>query len=158
MDYETLALKLIEEQHTMTLATSGAKGPWAAPVYYVFLESAFYFFSNPSSRHIEESLKSRRTSAAIFSPVTGWQDIRGLQMSGAVETVSPGAAALRAMRSYLQKFPFTRDFFNPSDLIDFKAFSVRFRVSLYRFEPDLAYYLDNSIKFGFRERVHFKKG
>ena len=156
MEYEALALSLIEEQHTMTLATSGAKGPWAAPVYYIFLEPAFYFFSKPTSRHIEESLESRRASAAIFAHVFSWQEIRGLQMSGAVEAVSPGSSALRAIRSYLGKFPFTKNFFNPSEPIDLNAFSGRFRVRLYRFEPDLVYYLDNSIRFGFRERVHLQ--
>jgi uncharacterized protein YhbP (UPF0306 family) len=142
----------------MTLATAGALGPWAAPVYYIFLEPAFYFFSHPSSRHIEESLQSRRTSAAIHAQVFGWQDIRGIQMSGAVEAVSPGPGALRAIRSYLGKFPFTREFFNPSESIDLKAFLSRFRVNLYRFEPEVVYYLDNSIRFGFRERVHFRQG
>ncbi|MDA8306368.1 MAG: pyridoxamine 5'-phosphate oxidase family protein [Deltaproteobacteria bacterium] len=157
MEYQTLALNLIEEQHIMTLATSGEQGPWAAPVYYIFLESAFYFFSSPSSRHIEESIQSRRASAAISAQAFSWEDIRGLQMSGAVKTVLPGPAALRAIRSYLKKFPFTKNFFNPSELIDLNAFSNRFRVRLYRFEPDLVYYLDNSIRFGFRQRVHFKK-
>ena len=156
MGYQSLALNLIEEQHTMTLATAAELGPWAAPVYYAFLESAFYFFSNSSSRHIEESLQSRRASAAIFAQVPRWRDIRGLQMSGAVEAVPPGPTALRAIRSYLKKFPFTADFFNPSELIDLNAFSNRFRVSLYRFTPDLVYYLDNSIRFGFREEVHLK--
>lgn len=155
MDYHILALGLIEEQHIMTLATAGPGGPWAAPVYYVFLESAFYFFSDPTSRHIEESLQGRRASAAIFPQVFGWRDIRGLQMSGAVEPVSPGLAALRAIRSYLKKFPFTRDFFNPSETISLEAFSSRFRVNLYRFCPDLVYYLDNAIRFGFRQKVDF---
>lgn len=156
MEYKTLALRLIEEQHTMTLATAGEQGPWAAPVYYIFLEPAFYFFSSPSSRHIEECLESRRASAAIFAQVFSWQDIRGLQMSGAVKAVSPGPGALRAIGAYLGKFPFTKDFFNPSEPVDLTAFSSRFRVRLYRFEPDLVYYLDNSIRFGFRERVHLQ--
>jgi hypothetical protein len=39
-----LARGLIGEQSTVTLATCGQNGPWAAPVYYVFLKSAFYFF------------------------------------------------------------------------------------------------------------------
>lgn len=152
-DYKHLALRLIEEQHTMTLATAGAQGPWAAPVYYIFLEGAFYFFSSPDSRHIEESLDGRRASAAIFAHGFSWQNIRGLQMSGAVTAIPPGPAALRIIRAYLEKFPFTRDFFKPSELLDLNAFTNRFRVKLYRFEPDLVYYLDNTIRFGFRERV-----
>jgi uncharacterized protein YhbP (UPF0306 family) len=155
MEYEPLARKLIEEQHIMTLATAGERGPWAAPVYYVFLEPSFYFFSDPASRHIEDCLQSPLASAAVFAPVFSWQDIRGLQMSGAVEAVMPGLAALKAVGSYLVKFPFAKGFFNPSEPIDLNAFSNRFRVRLYRFKPALVYYLDNSIAFGFRQRVHF---
>ena len=43
----SLAKGLIDEQSTVTLATCGKDGAWAAPVYYVFLKSAFYFFSGP---------------------------------------------------------------------------------------------------------------
>jgi uncharacterized protein len=155
-ELKTLAAYLIEEQSTMTLATAGPEGPWAAPIYYTFFGSAFYFFSDPSSRHIEESLESGQASAAVFAQASSsWQDIRGLQMSGVVQAVSAGPTAVRAIRSYLRKFPFTKEFFKLGDLIDLNAFSKRFRVRLYRFEPDLVYYLDNSIKFGFRERVHF---
>ena len=157
VEYETLALNLVKEQHTMTLATAGADGPWAAPVYYVFSESAFYFFSKPSSRHIQQSLASGRASAAIFAQVPRWQDIRGLQMSGALNAVSPGPAALRAICAYLKKFPFTQGFFDPSERIDHSAFSIRFGVSLYRFAPDQVYYLDNSIGFGFRVIVHLNE-
>jgi len=155
-ELKTLAEHLIEEQSTMTLATAGPQGPWAAPIYYTFLKSAFYFFSSHSSRHIEESLESRQASAAIFAQASSWQDIRGLQMSGVVKAVSIGPTALKAVRSYLRKFPFAKEFFESGDLIDPDAFSKRFRVRLYRFKPHLVYYLDNSIKFGFRERVHFQ--
>lgn len=154
-ELKALAVRLIEEQYVITLATAGPHGPWAAPVYYVFFESAFYFFSDPSSRHIEESMESSRASAAIFAQASSWQDIRGLQMSGVIQVVSAGPTALRAIRSYLRKFPFTKEFFKPGDLMDLSAFSNRFRVKLYRFKPDLLYYLDNAIKFGFRERVYF---
>ncbi|MGC8491374.1 MAG: pyridoxamine 5'-phosphate oxidase family protein [Syntrophobacteraceae bacterium] len=155
-DYKHLALRLLEEEHTLTLATAGALGPWAAPVYYIFLEGAFYFFSSPASRHIEEALDGGRASAAISAHAFSWQEIRGLQMSGAVTAVPVGPGALRAIRAYLEKFPFTREFFKPSDLLDLNAFTTRFRVKLYRFEPDLVYYLDNSIRFGFREKVTLK--
>ena len=153
-ELKSLAADLIEEQSTMTLATASPQGPWAAPVYYAFLESAFYFFSDPSSRHIEDSLESGQASAAIFVQASSWQKIRGLQMSGAVQAVSVGTTAIKAVRAYLRKFPFTKEFFKPGDPIDLNAFANQFRVRLYRFKPDLVYYLDNGIKFGFRERVH----
>jgi len=74
-------------------------------------------------------------------------------MSGVIESVGPGLDAAGAIHDYLRKFPFVREFFKPGDVLDLAGFSGRFRVRLYRFRPTIVYYLDNRIKFGFRERV-----
>ena len=148
-----LAVVLIEEQSTMTLATARGDVAWSAPVYYVFLKSCFYFFSDPTSRHIQESLASGQASSSIYANASTWQEIRGIQMSGQMETVSARLGTIEVIRAYLKKFPFTKDFFKPGQSLDLEAFSKRFKVKLYRFKPTLVYYLDNSIRFGFREEV-----
>ena len=150
------AKDLIEAQNTMTVATAQAQVAWAAPVYYVFSNSCFYFFSEPGSRHVMESLASGQASSAIYASGASWQEIRGIQMSGTIESVSVGFEAMEAVRAYLKKFSFTREFFSSREDLDINAFAKRFRVKLYRFKPDLIYYMDNSIRFGFRERVDFE--
>ena len=60
-----LALALACEQNTMTLATACDNSAWAAPVYYVFDKTAFFFFSDPDSRHIREALAGGQAAAAI---------------------------------------------------------------------------------------------
>jgi uncharacterized protein YhbP (UPF0306 family) len=148
-----MAISLIGAQSTMTLATALENRAWAAPVYYAFVKSCFYFFSDPASRHITEALANGQASAAIFSPADTWKAIRGIQMSGCIETVTPGLRAVEAIRSYLKKFSFTKEFFDPSQSIDLSAFTKRFRVKLYRFRPEVIYYMDNDIRFGFREQI-----
>ncbi len=148
-----LAVDLIEEQSTMTMATAKGEVAWSAPVYYVFFKSCFYFFSDPTSRHIQESLAGGQASCSIYANASTWQEIRGIQMSGHVETVAPRLGAIEVIRAYLKKFPFTKDFFKPDQAMDLEAFVKRFKVKLYRFKPTLVYYLDNSIRFGFREEV-----
>jgi uncharacterized protein YhbP (UPF0306 family) len=145
---------IIRAQSTMTLATARGEVAWAAPVYYVYLKSCFYFFSDPNSRHIQESLANDQASSAIYAPATTWQEIRGIQMSGSIEIISPGLEAIEAVRAYLKKFTFTKDFFAYGQDLDLNAFASRFRVKLYRFKPSLIYYMDNSISFGFREKVN----
>ena len=81
-ELKRLAEDLIVGQNTMTLATAQYNTAWAAPVYYVSIEFKLYFFSDPTSRHIQESMESDQASAAIFSPASTWQEIRGVQMSG----------------------------------------------------------------------------
>ncbi len=148
-----MAKDLVRSQTTVTLATARGGVPWAAPVYYVNAGFNLYFFSSPESRHIQESSAAARVAAAIYCPASSWQEIRGVQMSGQISPVPMGPEALRAFRAYMRKYPFTAHFFAPGHGIDLGALVQRFRVRLYRFEPDLVYYLDNSIRFGFREEV-----
>ena len=148
-----LAGCLAAEQSTMTLATAGNDQAWAAPVYYVLYHSAFYFLSDPKSRHIQEALGSGQASAAVHTPASTWQEIRGLQMTGAIEPVEGGIEALQALKAYLKKYPFTKEFFGKSAVLDMNSFRERFGVRLYKFSPTLVYYLDTQIRFAFREAV-----
>lgn len=147
------ALDLIDKQYTMTLSTALHDTPWAAPVYYVNLDLRFYFFSDPRSRHIQESQAANQAAAAIFHQSNTWREIRGVQMSGRITSLWPGLESLRALRAYLKKFPFTEEFFDSRDQLDLEGFAKRFKVRFYCFRPDLVYYLDNRIRFSFRERV-----
>ncbi len=152
-DLKTQALELINQQSTMTLATAHDNTAWAAPVYYVFYKSAFFFFSDPSSRHIVEALASKQTSAAIYPYADTWQGIKGIQMSGNIRQLAPGVTAIQAIRAYTRKFSFTKDFFEPGQSLSLENFIKRFKVRFYRLDPRIIYYLDNQIKFGFREEV-----
>lgn len=148
-----LAGRLATDQNTMTLATAASDIAWAAPVYYVYFKSAFYFLSTPESRHIKEALEKGRASSAVYVSGTTWQEIRGLQMSGSLQAVEGSLEALQVLRAYLKKFPFTKDFFKKETSVDPARFWERFGVKLYRFKPALVYYLDNRIRFAFREEV-----
>ena len=148
-----LAVSLVAEQTTMTLATADQNKAWAAPVYYVFLKSAFYFLSDPKSRHIQESLQSCQAAASVHAAATTWKEIRGLQMTGRVQPVEAGREALRALHAYLKKYPFTKEFFDKNSPLDVASFRDRFGVRIYKFIPERVYYLDNRIRFAFREEV-----
>ncbi|CAB1057020.1 hypothetical protein D1BOALGB6SA_1759 [Olavius sp. associated proteobacterium Delta 1] len=148
-----MAGRLAAEQTTMTLATASKDMAWAAPVYYVFYKSAFYFLSDPKSRHIDEALQSGQSSSAVHAVASTWKEIRGLQMTGAIEPVAGGLEALQALKEYLKKFPFTKEFFGKNTALDLNSFGERFGVRLYKFIPALVYYLDNQIRFAFREVV-----
>jgi uncharacterized protein YhbP (UPF0306 family) len=148
-----LALELINQQSTMTLATARDNISWAAPVYYVLYKSSFFFFSDPSSRHISEAIQSKQASAAIYPYADTWQDIKGIQMSGRIKQLGPGITAVQAIRAYTRKFAFTRDFFEPGQTLNLENFIKQFKVRFYRMDPQVIYYLDNQIKFGFREEI-----
>ena len=152
-ELEALAKALVDEQSTVTLATCKENVAWAAPVYYVFLKSAFYFFSDPSARHIVEALEAGQASGAIHGFASDWKEIRGIQMSGCMESLSMGLESAEVIRVYLKKYQFTKEFFSSGGVLNLDAFTSRFRVKLYKFKPTFIYYLDNRFRFGFRERV-----
>lgn len=156
-DLHRLALGLIDQETTIALATADpATGqPWTAPVYYAYTDARFYFVSNPESRHIQEALE-RSVAATLYARADSWEDIRGLQMSGTIRRLKSGREAVQAVTLYLKKYPFTRHMFKPAVTINPAAFWEQFKVRLYAFEPDLVLYLDNSIRFGFREEVGLK--
>ena len=147
------AMRLVEGQTTMTLATATGDKAWAAPVYFVFVNSAFYFLSAPASRHVKEALQSKQASSAIYASASTWREIRGLQMTGYIQVVDAGLEAIQVLRKYLKKFPFTGDFFKKKATPDIETFADRFGVKLYRFIPTLAYYLDNQVRFAFKAEV-----
>jgi len=148
-----LARRLVDAQTTMTLATAKGDEAWAAPVYYVFVRSAFYFLSSPTSRHIKEALQSSQASATIYTFASTWKEIRGLQMNGCIQPVNSGLEAIQVLRAYLKKYPFTKDFFKKNAALDLETLTERFGVKLYKFFPTLVYYLDNRIRFAFRVQV-----
>jgi uncharacterized protein YhbP (UPF0306 family) len=148
-----MAHRLVDAQNTLTLATAEGDTAWAASVYYVFVKSTFYFLSGPNSRHITEALRNGQASGAVHASASTWKEIRGLQMSGRVRAVKPGLEAVQVLRAYLKKYPFTTDFFKENVPLDLDTFAERFGVKLYGFIPSLVYYLDNRIRFAFREEV-----
>lgn len=152
----SLAKKLIHETYAMALATAHQNIAWAAPVYFVAEKTNFYFFSNPESRHIRETLASGQAAAAIYEESSQWQDLRGIQMSGNVKRISAGAEAVDVVKSYIHKFPTVNSFFSDISSIDFNRLCSRLHTKLYCFTPQMIYYMDNRIGFGFREEIQIE--
>jgi len=128
---------------TMTLSTADPDGqPHAAPVYFAAQTGPLrlYFFSDPSSQHIQDAMASQRAAAAIYPACYDYQDIRGLQLHGLVRLVERGAEWDLAWDLYQAKFPFVRHL-KP----------VVARNSLYVFSPSWVRLVDNRRGFGFKQ-------
>jgi hypothetical protein len=140
--------ELIDAVWTMTLATSGETGPWSAPVYYLYREKRFYFFSSPASRHILEG-DGRPCAASIFRVHECVDHLEGIQMNGTVQSQKPGIRSAGAAGAYARRFGI------PVPGSDFLAFFQNaFHARLYAFLPDQVYHMDNGKGFGNREMIH----
>lgn len=139
--------ELIDTVWTMTLATSGETGPWSAPVYYLFKDNRFYFFSSPGSRHIQDG-DGCLCAASIFRVHTQIDHLEGIQMSGTIQHQKPGIRSVSASAAYARRFSITVP---GTDFLTF--FQNAFHARLYAFLPDQVYHMDNRKGFGNREIV-----
>lgn len=139
--------ELIDTVWTMTLATSGETGPWSAPVYYLFRDNRFYFFSSPGSRHIQDG-DGHLCAASIFRVHDRVDHLEGIQMSGTIQSQKPGIRPASAAAAYARRFSIT---VSGTDFLTF--FQNAFHARLYAFLPDQVYHMDNRKGFGNREIV-----
>ena len=147
---------LLSSNRTMTLASGGANGPWAAPVFYAERFDTdgslrLVFVSSPASRHAVDLAFDARVAAAVHDDAHDWQSIRGVQLAGRVRAL--GADELReAQRRYAVKFPVIGDPAQAPEPIA-RAFShARWFVLV----VERAFLTDNTVAFGTREEVVYK--
>ena len=153
-DLQKAALDIIDAQKIMTIATSASDSPWAAPVYYIYHKNAFYFFSKETSRHITAALNTEKAAVSIFFDSSSWSDIRGLQMEGRIKASGIASESGHAFNAYIKKYNFISDIKNAaSSKDDIVSIEAAFNVKFYKFTPTFVYYTDNSIRYGFREKV-----
>jgi uncharacterized protein YhbP (UPF0306 family) len=139
--------RLIDTSKVMSIAVGSNETAWSAPVYYLFDDKKFYFFSNPESRHIKLS-KNSLAAASIFRDDADMKKLAGIQMSGTIFKFPLNARSVRVAKKYCAHFKISG---NTMDILDF--FASKFHASLYCFEPETIYFMDNSKGFGSREKV-----
>lgn len=149
-DLEGRVWALLSECSTMTLATAGPEGLWAADVFFAprgFRE--LFFISSPTSRHGRNLLGSPLVSATVHVDVgSDWRSIRGLQLSGEARLVHENEVA-DARAAYLQKFPFAAALLKPDAEVHEKTAGTRFFV----LRVQRLYLVDNRLGFGVRQEI-----
>jgi len=147
-DARRRALDYLASHHVMTLATSGADGPWAAGVFYVSDGLALYFLSSPASRHGVDLAANPRVAVTIHEDYADWPQIKGIQAEGRACALA-GDEEKRARALYGDKYPLVGKLAQaPAAIV--KAIA---KVCWYRFTPRRMYFIDNSRGFGHRDEI-----
>jgi len=139
--------RLINTSKVMSLAVGNNGEAWSAPVYYLFTESRFCFFSNPKALHIQMA-KHGTSAASIYQDDPDVKKLEGIQMSGTIVESSLSAQSVLTAKKYSSHFNIS---VSVKDILAF--FASKFHARLYYFEPDTVYYMDNSKGFGSREKI-----
>lgn len=142
---------LVYTTKVMTLAVSEKDIPWSSPVYFVFLDSKFYFFSNENSRHIKITTNNAPVAASIFHDSDDIGQIFGFQMSGIIKPVPGNVEYFRIVSKYVTKFQFLKKAFGHQVLEKKNFFLNKFKSKLYFFQPEKIILSDNSNSSGKRE-------
>jgi uncharacterized protein YhbP (UPF0306 family) len=150
LDLEGRALSLLQSCSTMTLATAGPEGIWAADVFFAAEGTTrLYYLSSLGTRHGRNSLADPAAAATVHPEVgKDWRAIRGLQIEGEAHLLENGDLA-SAEAAYFAKFPFAAGLLQPNSEVADKTSSTRF------FELRVArlFLVDNSLGFGNRQEI-----
>ncbi|MCD6675559.1 MAG: pyridoxamine 5'-phosphate oxidase family protein [Burkholderiaceae bacterium] len=152
-DAATRVRALLSSHSTMTLASAGAGGPWAAPVFYAerFGDDGslrLVFVSSPASRHALELDADVRVAAAVHDDARDWQSIRGVQLAGRARALGADESG-EARRLYAAKFPVIGDPACAPEPIARAFEHARWFVLV----VERAFLTDNTVAFGKREEV-----
>jgi uncharacterized protein len=124
------ALDYIGSKNTLTLATSGSDGPWAATLTYVNDDADVFVWTRPNSssaRHIDEN---PTVAFTIDEYTPDWRDTKGIQARGQCSVVQ-GEDVAKVADLFGRKFPELRP-------------GATSAVVFYRISPTSLEYIDNS--------------
>lgn len=156
-EFEKIVVDYMDSFNTMTLSCSKDGQPWSAPVYYARQEFDLIFFSSRKSMHSQVLEVNPRAAVSIYGHYDRWRDIRGLQISGKVDSLGSTVLLVGGAKTYFKRYPFATDFFSKAGFVS-DVISKRTRIMLYAFRSETIHYLDNSVEFGVRWRVDIQDG
>ena len=119
----------------------------ATPVFFARRDNLFYFVSFEETHHSRNIAENNYICASITQNYQNYREIRGAQIFGLCRKLSSLYESARAASVYFSKF------------LDFKAFldpqlmKSAINVSWYEFYGERVIYTDNTIEFGYREKL-----
>jgi len=96
-------IKFIRKHHVLNLATSSDNMPYAASIFYIYIESEnkLIFASDDKTRHIQDCIKQPIVAGTIALETIFISRIRGIQFKGKVSEIND--EILR--KNYIKRFP-----------------------------------------------------
>ncbi|NYT20448.1 MAG: pyridoxamine 5'-phosphate oxidase family protein [Methanomicrobiales archaeon] len=132
-DLERLILDFIEDQQMCVLATCADDIPRASAVEF-FPRGFVLYILTEGGRKIENLSKNPFISVAIHTPFTGWDSIKGIQLSGMAEIGRTGSTIFREGEAAYRQRKSAPDFSLPEFLF------------VIRIVPATIEYLDTTLK------------
>ncbi len=128
----------------LNLATVSPEGrPMAHTMAYVSEDITVYLATNKSTRKVRNIMHSPAVAFTVDEDDPDWFNMQALQVEGWASIVEDEGEMREIGEIMVGKFPIIADMPPDPDTI------------LLKIVPDIVYYLDYSIEFGYRERATF---
>lgn len=140
MDENTkrIILDFMNSNTILSLSTSTSDSPYICNLFYVCDDDLnIYFLSSKKTRHAQELKDNPRVAVSIYDPLSApGKSVIGLQATGKVSEAK-GIELIKMFKSYLSIFPATKV---NIDMLKQVSFDSR----LFKFKPDVIYFMDKS--------------
>jgi general stress protein 26 len=133
----------LSNHYYLNLATVSPQGrPMAHTMAYVSEGIVVYIATNKNTRKVQNIMQNPHVAYTVDEDDPDWFDIQALQIEGKASIITDEGELREAGEILVAKFPVAADMPPDPDSIMIKI------------EPEVIYYLDYSIKFGYREQVN----
>lgn len=139
----------LDSYATLTLATHGSDGPWAATLFYAHDAALnLYFISSRTTRHVRDLLANPGVAATVSTDLDDWQRIRGLQIAAHAEPIAADEKDV-VSALYLKKFPAVGELLKAPQTDSEEKIAKGFAASaFFRLRPRTIRLVDNTQGFG----------
>jgi general stress protein 26 len=135
--------KYLSDHSLLSLATVSEQGtPLARTLTYVSEGTVIYFATSKSSGKVRDILQNPNVAFTVDDAFTeDWSTIQGIQMEGRASILSDAVELQKATGLLMKKYPQMAKMPAGQDMVVIKV------------EPTAGYFMDNSLGFGYRDRI-----
>jgi len=143
-ELKTKICEYLANHYYLNLATISSEGkPMAHTMAYVSENEIVYLATNKNTRKVQNIMQNPQVAFTVDEDDPDWFDMKALQVEGKASIVADENELREVGEIMAAKFPVIADLPPDPDAIMIKI------------EPEIVYYLDYSIEFGYRTSITF---
>lgn len=142
-DLKNKVNKYLADHYYLNLATVSPQGnPMAHTLAYVSEEAIVYLATRKNTRKVQNIMHNPHVAYTVDEDDPDWFDMKALQVEGRASIINDEKELREIGEIMVAKFPIVADMPPDPEII------------LIKIEPEVIYYLDYSVEFGYRKEIN----
>jgi general stress protein 26 len=142
-DLKNKVNKYLADHYYLNLATVSPQGnPMAHTLAYVSEEAIVYVATRKNTRKVQNIMHNPHVAYTVDEDDPDWFDMKALQVEGRASIINDEKELREIGEIMVAKFPIVADMPPDPEII------------LIKIEPEVIYYLDYSVEFGYRKEIN----